>query len=244
MKKIINRANILGIVVSGLGLAALAAVAPGILHATQGPHFFLELPFLERTLNAGQGKDFGWGDKGPSTTFTAESRAVDELIQSSTLPGAWSSDDISELSRFILAKSAQYGVSPFLVLSLIDVESRFRPAVVSPRGAVGLMQLLPDTAAEVALNTGLIWHPDLLVDPKANIELGLRYMAKLKKQFGSEEDALTAYNMGPGALIAKRHQGEDISREYFLLVKARMQNYRERARISRAHSRLWARAWL
>jgi hypothetical protein len=243
MKRIINRANILGIVVSGLGLAAFAAVAPGILHATQGPHFTLELPFLERTLNAGQGKDFGWGDKGPQA-ITAESRAVDELIQSSTLPGAWSSDDISELSRFILAKSAQYGVSPFLVLSLIDVESRFRPAAVSPRGAVGLMQLLPDTAAEVALKTGLIWHPDLLVDPKANIELGLRYMAKLKKQFGSEEDALTAYNMGPNALLAKRHQGELISREYFLMVKARMQNFRERARVSRARSRLWARAWL
>ena len=243
MKRIINRANILGIVVSGLGLAAFAAVAPGILYATQGPLSSFEFPFLERGTNGGQGKDFGWGDKGPQP-ITAESRAVDELIRDRTLPGAWSGDDISELSRFILAKSAQYGVSPFLVLSLIDVESRFRPTVISRRGAVGLMQLLPDTAAEVATNTGLIWHPDLLVDPKANIELGLRYMVKLKKQFGSEEDALTAYNMGPGALLAKRHLGEDVSREYFLLVKARMKNFGQRARVSRDRSRLWARAWL
>lgn len=169
---------------------------------------------------------------------------MDELIRDRTLPGSWSGDDISELSRFILAKCEQYGVSPFLVLSLIDVESHFRPEAVSRRGAVGLMQLLPGTAAEVATNSGLIWHPALLVDPKANIELGLRYMAMLKKQFGSEEDALTAYNIGPGALLAKRNQGEDISREYFRLVKARMKNFGLRAHVSRDHSRLWERSWL
>jgi hypothetical protein len=243
MNRIINRANLLGILVSGLGLAAFAAASPALFHSTQRPLFSLDLPFLERGGNQGQGKGFGWGDKGPQPV-TAESTAMGELIRDRTLPGAWSVDDISELSRFILAKSEQYGVSPFLVLSLIDVESHFRPAIVSRRGAVGLMQLLPDTAEEVARGEGLIWHPALLVDPKANIELGLRYMAILKKQFGSEEDALTAYNIGPGALRAKRDQGVDISREYVRLVKERMKNFGLRARVSRDHSRLWAHGWL
>jgi soluble lytic murein transglycosylase-like protein len=241
MQRLFNRANILGILVSGLGLLAFAAVNPEFLHATQGPLFALGgLPFLEDGAKLGQGKDFGWAAKTPPT---AESRAMDELIRTRAL-GSWSGDEISELSQFILAKSEQYGVSPFLVLSLIDVESQFRPEAVSRRGAVGLMQLLPGTAEEVATNLGLIWHRELLTDPKANIELGLRYMALLKKQFGSEEDALTAYNMGPGALRAKRELGEDISRSYFRLVQERMQNFRHRAQVSRARSRLWARAWL
>jgi soluble lytic murein transglycosylase-like protein len=106
------------------------------------------------------------------------------------------------------------------------------------------MQLLPQTAEEMASRTGIIWHPDMLTNPKANIELGLRYMALLKKQFGSEEDALTAYNMGPAALRAKREMGEEISRSYFRLVKERMRNFRRRAQVSRDRSRLWARAWL
>ncbi|MGZ3653146.1 MAG: lytic transglycosylase domain-containing protein [Bdellovibrionota bacterium] len=169
---------------------------------------------------------------------------MNELISARAVPGSWSTDEIDDLSQFILEKSKQYGVSPFLILSLIDVESRFQPGAVSRRGAVGLMQLLPGTAAQMASSSGIIWHPDLLVDPKANIELGLRYMALLKKQFGSEQDVLTAYNIGPHALREKLDLGEDVSHEYFHLVKARMQKFRRRAHVSRDQSRLWARSWL
>ena len=54
-----------------------------------------------------------------------------------------------------------------MVLSLIQVESRFQPMAVSPRGAVGLMQLMPGTAEELALNLGVPFHgPGALQDPK------------------------------------------------------------------------------
>ena len=245
--RLINRANLLGIILSGLGLVAFASWfnIPGSLpgtYATQGPSLWAELPFLEDWWNGGQGKGFRFLDR--ELPPTSESRAVDELISGATLPGYWSTGEISELSHFILEKSEEYGVSPFLLLSLIDVESGFRPGAVSRRGAVGLMQLLPDTAEEVALHSGLIWHPGLLKDPKSNIELGLRYMAQLKKQFGSEENALTAYNIGPTALRAKLSLGEDVSLKYFHRVTSQMQNFRRLARISQARSRLWARPWL
>ena len=106
------------------------------------------------------------------------------------------------------------------------------------------MQLLPDTAEEVALQSGLAWRPDRLADPKTNIELGLRYMSLLRKQFKSEEHALTAYNMGPQALREKLNLGQDVSLAYFRLVKSRMQIFGQRTHLPRARARTWAKAWL
>ena len=236
--------------ISGLGLLALfgaLGLNPGTPLSPGSPLGSSSEPsFLEEVWNYGQGKGYLWSAAVAGPAAFSDAAVLHELLAASprarrSFP---SGDEADDLFGFIVAKSQQYGVSPFLVLSLIDVESGFQPGAVSRRGAVGLMQLLPTTAEEVALSTGMIWYPGLLQDPKANIELGLRYMAKLKQQFSSEAEVLTAYNIGPAALKEKLATGEDVSFAYFYRVKSRMRDYRLHSRLSRARSRQWSRAWL
>ena len=89
--------------------------------------------------------------------------------------------------------SNQYNLDPMLVSAVIEVESGFDPSAVSTRGAVGLMQVLPETAA-------LVGFPEA-ADPATNLEAGCRYLAWLLDSFGGDvELALAAYNAGPGAV--------------------------------------------
>ena len=90
------------------------------------------------------------------------------------------------------------GISPALTLAIIAQESQFRPAVQSPAGAVGLMQILPSTGKSLASRLGLGWSPDLLTDPEINIALGTTYLDQLLTRYdGSVLLALAAYNAGP-----------------------------------------------
>lgn len=88
------------------------------------------------------------------------------------------------------AVADKYGVPMHLALGLIRAESTGNQSARSPVGAVGLMQLMPRTAKGLGVNP----H-----DPHQNIDGGMRYLADLKRQFGSWEGALAAYNGGPGA---------------------------------------------
>jgi hypothetical protein len=238
----INRANVLGIALSGFGLVSLwaawtsvpGAVNPGPLFESRS-----ELSFLEDGWNSGQGK--GYPAAGAEDALVL-SQLIKDSPRARELFGSY--DELSDFFRFVIAKSRQYGISPVLVLSLIDVESGFRSDAVSSRGAVGLMQLRPSTAAQLAEDAGWIWYPGLLKDPRANVELGLLYMKKLREQyaFSDTADALTAYNMGPHALREKLHSGQEFSRAYYQRVNGL---FRERVkRLPRKHARLWARAWL
>jgi soluble lytic murein transglycosylase-like protein len=235
--KTINRANILGMALSVFGLGAVLNVLP--FQRDLGT--FSEPFFLEDALNPGQGKGYPWLLAKPAR----KDAFLTQLIESAPRARAHFSrpEDVSELFQFIVEKSREYGVSPLLVVSLIDVESGFRPEAISKRGAVGLMQLLPATAEEVANDAGLIWYPDMLKDPKANIELGLRYMKKLQYQFDSPEQVLTAYNIGPAALRSKLDLGEAMPQEYVRRVKVAVTSRASRFPRVRG-SKLWARAWL
>ncbi|MEA3284706.1 MAG: lytic transglycosylase domain-containing protein [Synergistota bacterium] len=84
----------------------------------------------------------------------------------------------------------RYGVDEKLVHSVISVESAWRPDAVSPKGAVGLMQLMPGTAKMLGVD------PD---DPVQNIEGGVKYLSQLSEKYsGDLEKTLAAYNAGPG----------------------------------------------
>jgi len=94
--------------------------------------------------------------------------------------------------EIISAVSEAQGVDPLLVRALIQVESNYRPKAKSPRGAMGLMQLMPSTAREYKVRNPF--------DPRANIEAGIRHLKALLDRLGSTEMALAAYNAGEGAV--------------------------------------------
>jgi soluble lytic murein transglycosylase-like protein len=144
-----------------------------------------------------------------------ESLTIGRLIALQADPQEWPADRIQDLSLHIAMKSREYRVSPLLVLSLIHVESRFRPRAVSPKGAIGLMQLMPATAQELAVHLGVDWNPENLTDPKTNIDLALNYITQLRADFDSDEHLLTAYNIGPNALRRKLRNGDQLPLGYY-----------------------------
>lgn len=85
-----------------------------------------------------------------------------------------------------------YQIDPLLVKLIIEHESAFNPLALSPSGAMGLMQLMPDTAWLLGVDDPF--------DPEQNIEGGVRYFAQQMDRFGNLELALAAYNAGPGAV--------------------------------------------
>lgn len=100
--------------------------------------------------------------------------------------------------REIIYKVAQqHDISPQLVKAVITEESCFNNKALSPVGAQGLMQLMPDTASWLDVSDPL--------DPAQNLSGGIRYLASLRKQFDTIELALAAYNAGPGNV--RRYNG-------------------------------------
>jgi soluble lytic murein transglycosylase-like protein len=83
-------------------------------------------------------------------------------------------------------------VDPLLVHSIIRVESNYNPDAVSPKGAQGLMQLMPPTARGLGVTDSF--------DPRQNIEAGVRYLKYLQDMYKDDRLALAAYNAGPGAV--------------------------------------------
>jgi peptidoglycan lytic transglycosylase len=94
--------------------------------------------------------------------------------------------------------AAQAGVDPDLLRAVIRKESAFRPDARSAAGAIGLLQLVPPTAARLAALAGLPTDPPpRLLDPETSVALGAHYLALLLDRFHGEAAALAAYNAGP-----------------------------------------------
>ena len=91
-----------------------------------------------------------------------------------------------------------FDVDKAVVFSVINVESHFNKDAVSPKGAVGLMQILPSTAEEIKDELG--YESFDLKNPIDNIFMGTYYLSKLQKRFENEESALASYNAGPTAV--------------------------------------------
>lgn len=89
-------------------------------------------------------------------------------------------------------------LKPELVESVIRAESSGNPEAVSPKGATGLMQVMPATGAEVAQKLGMENFD--LKNPEDNRRIGEAYLSQMQEQFGDDKLALTAYNWGPGNL--------------------------------------------
>lgn len=98
------------------------------------------------------------------------------------------------IDSYIVDSSRRYRIDPLLIYSQMGKESSYKPGALSPKGASGLMQLMPKTAERMGVTD--------IYDPKQNIEGGVRYMRLLLDMFGGNTQlALAGYNAGEGAVI-------------------------------------------
>ncbi len=141
----------------------------------------------------------------------------------------------------IREKALANDIDPFLIAAIIKVESNFRPDALSPKGARGLMQLMPDTAAWVSEQLALeFFDTKDLFEPAVNIQIGTWYLAHLLREFDNNLNvALASYNGGRGNVRSWLTRGiwtgneEDIdsipfpeTRQYLQRVLFRYRQYR------------------
>ena len=113
-----------------------------------------------------------------------------------------------EYEHIIRGHASNHDLDPALVAAVVYVESRFDPNARSGAGAIGLMQLLPDTAKGIALRTGGDGFVVAdLRDPEINIRYGTWYLDHLRERYGDLKLALAAYHAGPGSVDHWREEG-------------------------------------
>ncbi|WP_288321869.1 lytic transglycosylase domain-containing protein [uncultured Selenomonas sp.] len=134
----------------------------------------------------------GAAEKAHTVQAAAPSVAVQETARAErTAPTDAAQPD---LARTIHAAAQKYAVDPKLVSAVAEVESGGRQDAVSDAGAIGVMQLMPGTAAELGVNP---------YDMKSNVEGGTKYLSELLGTFGGDvRKAVAAYNAGASAVKA------------------------------------------
>ena len=111
-------------------------------------------------------------------------------------------------SEYVEKYALEYGVDSMLVYAIIKAESNFKPNIKSSSNAMGLMQLLDETAQETAKKIGIEYTEGCLYNPETNIRLGIKYYSELLEEYDNNYMlALTAYNAGTGNLKKWIDQG-------------------------------------
>ena len=144
------------------------------------------------------------------TPETVRGFVPDEVLDEIVAPAG------TDLRALAVEVARRHGVNPELVLAVVAVESAFRPDAVSPKGARGLMQLMPATASSLGVEDAS--------DPAANLDGGTRHLGSLLTLYdGDLVRALAAYNAGEGAVA--RHGGVPPYRETRDYVRKVIQRY-------------------
>lgn len=135
------------------------------------------------------------------STVVRADRKTGRLVRSVVIPrgavprkanAAESTGSRAGVHELVEQAAKNYDIDPLLVHSVIKVESNYDPFAVSPKGAEGLMQLIPSTARRFGVTNSF--------DPKENIDGGVRYLKYLQTIFRDDRLALAAYNAGEGAV--------------------------------------------
>jgi len=123
---------------------------------------------------------------------------------------------LSKIPQWIYEASLKYDYDPFLLTALIVTESSFNNWAKSHRGALGLMQIRPQTGHAMATEVNLPWEGNpTLFRPDSNIALGTYYLNKLQNRFNNDVKlALEAYNHGPTKLQRYIQQGKRLPVDY------------------------------
>lgn len=138
--------------------------------------------------------------------------------------------DEEKLAEVILVESGRYKLDPLFVLALIKTESNFETLSRSLRGALGLMQIIPFTGEALAGELNLKWRgPETLLDPYANVRMGIRYISSLTERFNDINASLAAYNAGPTYFASKTMAGEMVAENYVNRVLDNYKDFKERS---------------
>ena len=185
-------------ILSYKGLRVLALSTLGVAQAASAD-------VLE--IDSGEARWVAGGPAETSATRSPMSASYGQLSNGAFIP--------QKYYAHVLALSARYDLSPVLIEALVWQESRWRSDALSPKGATGLAQLMPETARELGVNPA---------DPFANLEGGARYLrAQLDRFDGNLEKALAAYNAGP-VRVERANGIPNIreTREYVAAIMARL----------------------
>jgi Transglycosylase SLT domain len=179
-------------------------------------------------LNAKPGLSTNKKDVRPTPTLYTPS-SLRPMPVSASLNGFTTGD--ANVDSFIIASGVRNGVDPILLYAQMHQESSFKRGAISPKGARGLMQLMPGTAARFGVTN--------IFDPKQNIEGGARYMRFLLDHFdGDVALALAGYNAGEGAVLkyGRRIPPYRETQDYVRRISQRYMNLRdgEMARTARS----------
>lgn len=143
----------------------------------------------------------------------------DELVAAPVLGRRWLWDCVypRPYAPLVAGLTAAESLEPELVYAVMRQESSFRPEVVSPAQAVGLLQLLPSTASRLAKELGVEFEPSRLSEPPLNVRLGARYLRKLLDWFaGNLALAAAGYNAGPSAVERWLKNSEGLELDLFV----------------------------
>jgi soluble lytic murein transglycosylase-like protein len=150
--------------------------------------------------------------------FVISSFEIEEYVPpapASARPAASASE--LDLQDLVTAAANKYGLPPEFVHSVVVAESGYQPDAVSPKGAIGLMQLMPATAKEYGVDP---------TDPAQNVDAGTKHLRDLLLKYdGTVNYALAAYNAGPGAV--EKYRGVPPYRETVQYVTRVVKRFKE-----------------
>src|SRR5579862_507535 len=174
----------------------------------------------------------------PAARDEDRAKATESLAGTLLLAHATDPARTKRYASLIEASAHANGLDPALVKAVMAVESAFEPRAVSDKGAIGLMQVLPETAERYGVRGDARRSgADKLFDPATNVRVGTHYLRDLLVRFENDLSlALAAYNAGEGAVAmhANRVPPFAETRDYVRLVRAVYAIYRPEAEAPRA----------
>lgn len=157
--------------------------------------------------------------------FFMDVKNIEEIISEFT--SGYNDYTTTDIAYTIVEESVKNNIDPYLIVAMIKTESSFRYRIVSRKGAIGLMQILPNTAFYISSKTDEISlsHSKEIFDPILNIKLGVSYFVYLLNKYdGDEKLAIIAYNLGPTNLNRYLNRSDSYPEFYYHKV---INNYTE-----------------